>query len=74
MVFKGTPKDLKMIVRHEAGLTKSYVLHAEANAITQVAKSGNNSLGATLNVTTSPCIECSKLIYSGWNKKSRIFR
>jgi dCMP deaminase len=44
------------------GTTKPYVLHAEANAITKIAKSGNNSDGATLYVTASPCLECSKLI------------
>ena len=43
-------------------MTKPYVLHAEANAITKIARSGNNSDGATLYVTDSPCIECSKLI------------
>ena len=43
-------------------ITKPYVLHAEANAITKIAKSGNNSDGATLYVTASPCIECAKLI------------
>ena len=46
----------------EDNVTKPYVLHAEANAITKVAKSGNSSEGATLYVTASPCIECSKLI------------
>ena len=42
--------------------TKDEVLHAEANAITKVAKSGNSSEGATLYITTAPCIECAKLI------------
>ena len=46
----------------EDGVTKPYVLHAEANAITKIARSGNNSEGATLYVTDSPCIECAKLI------------
>ena len=46
----------------ENGTTKPYVLHAEANAITKVAKSGNSSDGSTLYVTASPCIECAKLI------------
>ena len=46
----------------ENGVTKPYVLHAEANAITKVAKSGNSSEGATLYVTASPCVECAKLI------------
>ena len=46
----------------ESGVTKPYVLHAEANAITKLARSGNNSEGSTLYVTASPCIECAKLI------------
>ena len=50
------------ICEDEAGKTKPYVLHAEANAITKVAKSNNSSEGATLYVTSSPCIECAKLI------------
>ena len=46
----------------ENGCTKPYVLHAEANAITKMAKSNNSSNGATLYVTAAPCLECSKLI------------
>lgn len=60
--YNGTPSGFENICEDENGVTKPYVLHAEANAITKVAKSGNNSLGATLYVTASPCIECSKLI------------
>ena len=45
------------------------MLHAEANAITKIAKSGNNSLGATLYVTASPCIECAKLIIQSGIKR-----
>ncbi len=60
--FNGTPSGFENDCEDENNKTKSYVLHAEANAITKVAKSGNNSEGATLYVTTSPCIECSKLI------------
>lgn len=59
--FNGTPSGFENICE-EDGITKPYVLHAEANAITKVAKSGNNSDGATLYVTAAPCIECSKLI------------
>ena len=51
------------------GKTKPYVLHAEANAITKVAKSGNNSEGATLYVTDAPCLECSKLIIQAGIKR-----
>ena len=58
----GTPSGFENICEDESGVTKPYVLHAEANAITKVAKSGNSSLGATLYVTASPCMECAKLI------------
>jgi len=60
--YNGTPSGFENICEDESGVTKPYVLHAEANAISKVAKSGNNSQGATLYVTASPCIECSKLI------------
>ena len=59
--YNGTPSGFENICE-EDGVTKPYVLHAEANAITKVAKSGNSSQGATLYVTASPCLECSKLI------------
>ena len=60
--YNGTPSGFENICEDESGATKPYVLHAEANAITKVAKSGNSSDGATLYVTAAPCIECSKLI------------
>ena len=60
--YNGTPAGFENICEDENGVTKPYVLHAEANAITKVAKSGNSSEGATLYVTASPCLECSKLI------------
>ena len=60
--YNGTPSGFENICEDENGVTKPYVLHAEANAITKVAKSGNNSEGSTLYVTASPCLECSKLI------------
>ncbi len=60
--YNGTPSGFENICEDENGITKPYVLHAEANAITKVAKSGNNSLGATLYVTAAPCLECAKLI------------
>jgi dCMP deaminase len=59
--YNGTPSGFENICE-EDGVTKPYVLHAEANAITKIARSGNNSEGATLYVTDSPCIECAKLI------------
>lgn len=60
--FNGTPSGFENICEDEDGLTKPYVLHAEANALTKVARSNNSSDGATLYVTSSPCLECSKLI------------
>ena len=60
--YNGTPSGFENICEDEDGVTKPYVLHAEANAITKVAKSGHSSSGATLYVTASPCMECSKLI------------
>jgi len=67
--YNGTPSGFENICEDEEGLTKSYVLHAEANAITKVAKSSNSSSGATLYVTTSPCMECSKLIIQAGIKR-----
>ncbi len=60
--YNGTPSGFENICEDENGATKPYVLHAEANAISKVAKSGNSSEGATLYVTASPCMECAKLI------------
>ena len=60
--YNGTPSGFENVCEDEDGVTKPYVLHAEANAITKVAKSGNSSAGATLYVTASPCMECSTLI------------
>jgi len=60
--YNGTPSGFENLCEDENDRTKPYVLHAEANAITKVAKSGNSSDGGTLYVTASPCIECAKLI------------
>ena len=60
--YNGTPSGFENVCEDANGITFPYVLHAEANAITKVARSNNSSEGATLYVTTSPCIECSKLI------------
>jgi len=60
--YNGTPSGFENVCEDENNNTKSYVLHAEANAITKVAKSHNSSQGSTLYVTDSPCIECAKLI------------
>jgi Deoxycytidylate deaminase len=60
--YNGTPSGFENVCEDENGVTKPYVLHAEANAITKVARSNNSSLGATLYITDSPCMECAKLI------------
>lgn len=60
--YNGTPSGFPNVCEGEDGLTLPCVLHAEANAITKIARSGNNSDGATLYVTDAPCIECAKLI------------
>ncbi len=68
--YNGTPSGFENVCEWEdSGLTKPYVLHAEANAITKVAKSQSSSLGATLYVTTSPCMECAKLIIQAGIKR-----
>ena len=66
--YNGTPSGFPNICE-ENDVTFPYVLHAEANAITKIARSGNNSDGATLYVTDSPCIECSKLIIQSGIKR-----
>ncbi len=67
--YNGTPAGFENICEDEEFRTKAYVLHAEANAITKVAKSNNSSDGATLYITTSPCMECSKLIIQSGIKR-----
>lgn len=67
--YNGTPSGFENICEDENGKTKPYVLHAEANAITKIAKSSNNSDGATMYVTTAPCIECAKLIIQAGIKR-----
>lgn len=67
--YNGTPSGFENVCEDENGVTKPYVLHAEANAITKVAKSSNSSDGATLYVTASPCMECSKLIIQAGIKR-----
>ena len=67
--YNGTPSGFENICEDENGVTKPYVLHAEANAITKIARSNNNADGATLYVTDSPCIECSKLIIQAGIKR-----
>jgi len=67
--YNGTPSGFENICEDENNKTKPYVLHAEANAITKVAKSNNSSEGSTLYVTSSPCLECSKLIIQAGIKR-----
>ncbi len=75
--YNGTPSGFPNVCEGEDGLTVPCVLHAEANAITKIARSGNNSDGATLYVTDAPCIECAKLIIQAGIKRvlfSRAYR
>ncbi|MBI9067123.1 MAG: dCMP deaminase family protein [Salinivirgaceae bacterium] len=67
--YNGTPAGFENICEDENNKTKAYVLHAEANAITKVAKSNNSSEGSTLYVTSSPCVECAKLIIQSGIKR-----
>ena len=67
--YNGTPTGFVNICEDENNVSKPYVLHAEANAITKLARSSNSSEGATLYVTASPCIECAKLIIQSGIKR-----
>lgn len=67
--YNGTPSGFENICEDDNNVTKPYVLHAEANAITKLARSSNSSDGATLYVTASPCIECAKLIIQSGIKR-----
>ena len=67
--FNGTPSGFENVCEDEDNVTRPYVLHAEANAITKLARSHNNSDGATLYVTASPCIECAKLLIQSGIKR-----
>jgi dCMP deaminase len=67
--YNGTPSGFENVCEDESGVTKPYVMHAEANAITKIARSNNSSEGATMYVTASPCIECAKLIIQAGIKR-----
>ena len=67
--YNGTPSGFENVCEDENTVTYPYVLHAEANAITKIARSNNNSEGATLYVTDAPCIDCSKLIIQAGIKR-----
>lgn len=67
--YNGTPAGFENVCEDDNNVTKPYVLHAEANAITKLARSNNSSDGATMYVTASPCIECAKLIIQAGIKR-----
>ena len=67
--YNGTPTGFENVCEDENNVTKPYVMHAEANAITKVARSSNNSNGATIYITSAPCIECAKLIIQAGIKR-----
>ena len=67
--YNGTPSGFENICEDDNNVTKPYVLHAEANALTKLARSNNNSDGATIYITASPCIECAKLIIQAGIKR-----
>jgi dCMP deaminase len=67
--YNGTPSGFENVCEDENNVTKTYVLHAEANAITKIARSSNSSSGATMYITASPCIECAKLIIQAGIKR-----
>jgi len=67
--YNGTPSGFENCCEDHEGLTKWYVLHAEANAISKVARSTQSCEGATLYITLSPCKECSKLIHQSGVKR-----
>ena len=67
--YNGTPSGFENVCEDDNNVTKPYVLHAEASAITKLARSSNNSDGSTLYVTAAPCIECSKLIIQSGIKR-----
>ena len=67
--YNGTPTGFENVCEDENNISKPYVLHAEANAITKLARSNNNSDGSTIYITASPCIECAKLIIQAGIKR-----
>ena len=67
--YNGTPSGFENVCEDDNGITKPYVLHAEANAITKLARSSNNSEGATIYITASPCIACAKRIIQAGIKR-----
>ena len=67
--YNGTPSGFENVCEDDNNVTKPYVLHAEANAITKLARSSNNSDGSTIYITASPCIECAKLIIQAGIKR-----
>jgi dCMP deaminase len=75
--YNGTPSGFDNGCEDCDNNTLSTVLHAEANAITKIAKSTNSSEDATLYVTLSPCFDCAKLIIQAGIKRvvySEVYR
>ena len=67
--YNGTPSGFENVCGDEDNATNPYVLHAEANAITKLARSSNTRADSTLYVTAAPCLECSKLIIQAGIKR-----
>ena len=60
--YNGTVSGFPNVCEDENGLTLPEVLHAESNALSKLTKSSQSSIGATMYITLSPCLDCSKLI------------
>ncbi len=67
--YNGTPSGFPNECEDCNNNTLPTVLHAEANAITKIAKSANSAEGSTLYVTLSPCFDCAKLIIQAGIKR-----
>ena len=67
--YNGSPSGFPNECENDEGQTHWYVLHAEANAITKLARSHNSAEGSTLYITLSPCRDCAKLILQAGIKR-----
>jgi len=75
--YNGTPSGFPNNCEDCDNNTLPTVLHAEANAITKIAKSTNSAEGSTLYVTLSPCFDCAKIIIQAGIKRivySEVYR
>ena len=61
--YNGTPAGWDNVCEDDSFRTKPEVIHAEANAISKLARDGESGNGSTVFCTHAPCIECAKLIY-----------